>query len=77
LFIAARYPIDQKQEQQDSDIHSSIDIIQRALDPSDINHKTFTIKSVEQQLANYQHYSQTEEGKDSVLNGFEKKAKEG
>ena len=73
LFVAAGYPIDQKQEQQYSDICSSIDIIQSVLEPSELYNKTFTIKSVEQQLANYQHYSQTEEGKESVLNGFEKK----
>lgn len=73
LFVAAGYPIDQKQEQQYSDMHSSIDIIQSVLEPSGLYDKTFTIKSVEQQLANYQHYSQTEEGKESILNGFEKK----
>lgn len=73
LFIAAGYPIEQKQEQQYSDIHSSIDIIQSVLEPSELYNKTFNIQSVEQQLANYQHYSQTEEGKESVLQGFEEK----
>ncbi len=73
LFIAAGYPIDQKQGQQYSDIHSSIDMIQSVLESSELYNKTFTINSVEQQLANYQHYSQTEEGKEIVLNGFEKK----
>ena len=73
LFIAAGYPIDQKQGQQYSDIHSSIDMIQSALESSELYNETFTINSVEQQLANYQHYSQTEEGKEIVLNGFEKK----
>ena len=73
LFIAAGYPIDQKQGQQYSDIHSSIDMIQSALKSSELYNETFTLNSVEQQLANYQHYSQTEEGKEIVLNGFEKK----
>ena len=73
LFIAAGYPIDQKREQPYSDIHSSIDMIQSVLESSELCNKTFTINRVEQQLANYQHYSQTEEGKEIVINGFEKK----
>ena len=73
LFIAAGYPIDQTQQQQCSDIHSSIDMIQSDLESSELYNETFTINSVEQQLANYQHYSQTEEGKELVLNGFERK----
>ncbi|WP_312470889.1 helix-turn-helix domain-containing protein [Neobacillus sp.] len=73
LFIAAGYPIDQIQEQQNSDIHSSIDSIQSILESSELYNKTFTIESVEQQLAKYQQYSQTDEGKETILNGFKKK----
>ena len=48
-------------------------MIQSTLESSELYNEPFTIKSVEQQLANYQHYSQTEEGKEIILNGFEKK----
>ncbi|MFH0070168.1 helix-turn-helix domain-containing protein [Peribacillus sp. NPDC056705] len=73
LFVAAGYSIDQRQEQQYSDIHSSIDSIQSFLESSELYNKTFTIESVEQQLTKYQLYSYTEEGKETILNGFEKK----
>ncbi|MGG4267696.1 helix-turn-helix domain-containing protein [Peribacillus simplex] len=73
LFVAAGYDIDQRQEQQYSDIHSSIDSIQSILESSELYNKTFTIESVEEQLTKYQLYSCTEEGKETILNGFEKK----
>ncbi len=73
LFVAAGYPIGQRQERQNSDIHSSIDSIQSILESSELYNQPFSIESVEQQLVNYQQYSQTEEGKETILNGFEKK----
>ena len=73
LFVAAGYPIDQRQEQPYSDIHSSIDSIKSILESSELYNKTFTIESVEQQLQEYQDYSHTEEGKETIFNGFEKK----
>lgn len=73
LFVAAGYHIDQRREQQYSDIHSSIDSIQGILESSELYNKKFTIESVEQQLVKYQQYSHTEEGKKSILDGFEDK----
>lgn len=73
LFIATGYDIEQKQEKLDSDIHISVDSIQRFLESSNININNFTIKSVEQKLANYEKYVQTEAGKVTVLNSFGEK----
>ncbi|WP_028392582.1 helix-turn-helix domain-containing protein [Bacillus cihuensis] len=73
LFVAAGYDIEQRQEKLDSDIHISVDSIQKFLESSDININNFTITSVEQKLANYEQYTQTEEGKETILNSFEEK----
>jgi uncharacterized membrane protein YkvA (DUF1232 family)/plasmid maintenance system antidote protein VapI len=73
LFVAAGYPVEKSQEQQSSDIHSSIDSIQRVLESSEVNNKTFSIESVEQQLAKYQQFAETDEGKETILTGFKKK----
>ncbi|WHY84539.1 helix-turn-helix domain-containing protein [Neobacillus novalis] len=73
LFIAAGFPIDQKQEKPNSDIHMSVDSIQNLLKSSNLYDKKFSIASVEQQLANYQQYTETEEGKETILKGFEDK----
>ncbi|WP_342047290.1 helix-turn-helix domain-containing protein [Bacillus sp. OTU530] len=69
LFVAAGYPIEQKQP----DIHTSIDSIQDLLDSSNFHTKKFSIESVEQELAKYEQFSQTEEGKEIILKGFEEK----
>lgn len=73
LFVAAGYDIEQRQEKLDSDIHISVDSIQKFLESSDININNFTITSVEQKLANYEQYTQTEEGKETILNSFGEK----
>ncbi|MFF2448695.1 helix-turn-helix domain-containing protein [Neobacillus sp. NPDC058068] len=73
LFIAAGYPIEQQQERQHSDIHMSVDSIQNLLESSNLYDKKFSIASVEQQLAHYEQYTQTEEGKETILNSFEDK----
>jgi uncharacterized membrane protein YkvA (DUF1232 family)/DNA-binding Xre family transcriptional regulator len=76
LFEAAGYPIEQNNETQlTDDFHSSIESIQKILENSNMYDKKFSIKSVEQQLANYKQYAQTDEGKDTILNGFEEKLK--
>ncbi|MEH7457841.1 helix-turn-helix domain-containing protein [Bacillus sp. JJ1127] len=72
LFVAAGYSIETKQEKQ-SDIHVSIDNIQHLLESSQLYDQKFSIANVKQQLANYEQYSQTEEGKGTILKGFEEK----
>ncbi|MDQ0201667.1 DUF1232 domain-containing protein [Neobacillus ginsengisoli] len=74
LLLAASYPIEQKQENLHSDdFHSSIDSILNILESSKIYNKKFTIESVEQQLAKYTQFAQTEVGKETILKGFEEK----
>ncbi|MGE7767823.1 DUF1232 domain-containing protein [Peribacillus sp. NPDC096540] len=73
LFVAAGYPIEQKEEKLQSDIHTSVDMIKNFLESSNLYDKKFSITSVEQQLDNYGQYSQTEEGKKSILESFEEK----
>ncbi|MGZ4161812.1 MAG: YkvA family protein, partial [Neobacillus sp.] len=76
LFEAAGYPIEQNTEMQlTDDFHSSIENIQKILENSNMYDKKFSIKSVEQQLENYKQYAQTDEGKDTILKGFEEKLK--
>ena len=62
-----------RQEKLHSDIHISVDNIQNFLKSSNININDFTITSVEQKLANYEQYVQTEEGKETILNSFGEK----
>lgn len=73
LFEAAGYPIEQSKEKPQSDIHTSIDIILNSLESYNLCDNKFSIARVEQQLANYGQYSQTEDGKNSILAGFEGK----
>lgn len=73
LFEAAGYPIEQGQEKHHSDIHKSVEVIQNFLESSNLYDNHFSIASVDQKLANYGQYSETEEGKETILNGFEEK----
>jgi uncharacterized membrane protein YkvA (DUF1232 family)/plasmid maintenance system antidote protein VapI len=72
LFVAAGYSIETKQEEQ-SDIHVSINNIEHLLESSQLYDQKFSIANVEQQLANYEQYSQTEEGKETIEKGFTEK----
>jgi uncharacterized membrane protein YkvA (DUF1232 family)/plasmid maintenance system antidote protein VapI len=69
LFVAAGYPIEQKQ----SDIQSAIESIQHSLNSSNFQTEKFSIKSVEQELDKYEQLSQTEEGNKIILQKFEDK----
>ncbi|MFJ8526438.1 DUF1232 domain-containing protein [Bacillus sp. NPDC094106] len=69
LFVAAGYLMDQKQ----SNIQTSIESIQDFLDSSNFYTKKFSAESVEQELARYEQFSQTEEGKEIILQKFEDK----
>ncbi|MBU8878319.1 DUF1232 domain-containing protein [Bacillus sp. FJAT-29790] len=73
LFVAAGYPVEQKQEKLQSDIHTSVESIQNFLESSNLYDKKFTLENVEQQLANYEQFTQTEEGKETILKGFDEK----
>ncbi|MGE7923805.1 helix-turn-helix domain-containing protein [Viridibacillus arvi] len=73
LFEAAGYPIEQKQEKSNSDIHTSVDAIQAFLETSNVYDKQFSMADVEEKLENYGLYAQTEEGKNTILVDFDKK----
>ncbi|MCQ6282215.1 helix-turn-helix domain-containing protein [Bacillus sp. EB600] len=73
LFVAAGFPIEPKQTKEYSDIHTSVYSIQNVLESSNLYDNKFSIASVEQQLANYKQYVQTEEGKDYILKSFDEK----
>jgi uncharacterized membrane protein YkvA (DUF1232 family) len=73
LFEAAGYPIEQKQEKSNSDIHTSVDAIQAFLKSSNVYDNQFSMADVEQKLENYGLYAQTEEGKNTILKGFDEK----
>ena len=74
FLIAAGYPLEKEQEELSSgDIHLAIDSIQNILESSKIYSKKFTIESVKEKFDDYKQYSQTEEGKKTILNGFEEK----
>ncbi|MGE7674282.1 DUF1232 domain-containing protein [Lysinibacillus sp. NPDC094403] len=77
LFEAAGYPIEQRQEESetDSDIHTSVDAIQAFLKSSNVYDDEFSVANVEQKLESYGLYAQTEEGKNSILEDFDEKIK--
>ncbi|MBU8918464.1 helix-turn-helix domain-containing protein [Neobacillus sp. 114] len=75
LFIAAGFAVEEKKEIQQSDITMSVESIQKLLEASNLIDSEFSIASVERQLANYEQYAQTEEGKESILKSFGEKLK--
>ena len=77
LFEAAGYPIEQRQEESDSDsdIHTSVDAIQSLLKSSNVYDDEFSVSHVEQKLESYGLYAQTEEGKNSIHKDFDEKIK--
>ena len=76
LFTAAGYLQEPKQKKVYSkDINASIEYIQNYLETSDQLNEKFSIENVESELAKYEQFSQTEEGKETILNGFEDKVK--
>ncbi|MFZ7945886.1 helix-turn-helix domain-containing protein [Neobacillus sp. 19] len=75
LFEVAGYSVKQEQIRNSSDIQMSIDRIQHVLTSSNVYDNQFSIESVKQQLAHYELYVQTEEGKDIILKSFTDKLK--
>ena len=74
FLIAAGYSLEKEQEEFSSgDIHLAIDSIQHILEPSKAYNKKLTIESIKQKFDEYKQYSQTEEGKKNIFNGFEEK----
>ncbi|KAB2334862.1 DUF1232 domain-containing protein [Cytobacillus depressus] len=76
LFSAAGYINEEKQEKvYANDIYQSAESVQYILESTNLVNKKFSIESVENELLTYQQFSQTEEGKETILIGFEEKVK--
>lgn len=75
LFEAAGYPIEERKNEQQSDIHMSVDMIQNFLESSNVYDNTFSIALVEDKLTDYELYVQTDEGRNTILKDFEEKLK--
>ncbi|EKN65643.1 helix-turn-helix domain-containing protein [Neobacillus bataviensis LMG 21833] len=75
LFEAAGYTVKQEQNSHSSDIQMSIEHIQHVLKTSNVYDQQFSIESVKQQLAHYEQYVQTEEGKEIIHKSFTDKLK--
>lgn len=70
LLTADGYPV---KEEQQSDMHTALNTIQNLLESSNLSINRFSIKNVEQELANYEQYAETAEGKEIILTKFEEK----
>ena len=69
MFVAAGFPI----QPEKSELQASIDNIQGYLESSHPQFKKFTLDSLKQELVKYEQYSQTEEGKETILHQFQEK----
>jgi len=70
FFIAAGFQNEEKKELDQPDIFMSVENIQSLLESSNVMENKFSIGEVEQQLANFEKYVQTEEGKENILESF-------
>lgn len=73
LFIAAGYPVEQKREMPKSEMYMVVESIQNMLESSSLCDKQLSVASVEEKLASYEQFTQTEEGNETILKGFEEK----
>jgi len=73
LFEAAGYPIEQRQEESQSDIHTSVDAIQTFLKASNVYDNQFSVQDVEKKLDDYGLFAQTEEGRNTIHKSFNEK----
>jgi transcriptional regulator with XRE-family HTH domain len=75
FFEVIGFSIEHKKTTQPSDISTSVESIQDLLESTNLIDNKFSIASVERQLANYEHYAQTEEGKENIFKSFGEKIK--
>lgn len=74
LFVAAGFELNAEEKKQiNTDMHSSIDSIQDILETSESYSSSYSIENIKEKLTSYQQFSKTEEGKDNILQQFEKK----
>ncbi len=73
LLEAAGYPMEPDQETHHSDIHTSVEEIKKILKSTNSYENDFSIEAVDQRLSTFGQYSQTKEGKNTILNSFDEK----
>lgn len=73
LLEAAGYAMEPNQETHHSDIHTSVEEIKKVLKLTNSYEDDFSIEAVDQRLATFGQYSQTKEGKKTILNSFDEK----
>ncbi|MCG7317701.1 DUF1232 domain-containing protein [Brevibacillus laterosporus] len=75
LFLAAGYPMSISKEPLPSDIHTSIDNIQKVLESSGLFDWKYTTEQVQQELEKYEKHAQTKEGSRIITEEFQEKVK--
>lgn len=73
FFEAAGYIFGRQKEEFYSDIHASVETIQEILLSANLFDMQYTKNRIEQKLANYEHYAQTEEGQRIILEDYREK----
>jgi uncharacterized membrane protein YkvA (DUF1232 family)/DNA-binding Xre family transcriptional regulator len=73
LFRAAGFEVGSGKSERDSDIHESIDSIKNVLLSSNLFDHQFTMEHVQKELAKYEQYALTEEGKNIIFENFQTK----
>lgn len=73
LLQAAGYPVESKEDPAQPDIITSVTEIKNILESTNLYENNFSIEAVDQQLATFGQYSQTQEGEDTILKGFDEK----
>ena len=73
MMTAAGYAIEKTRESERQDIHSSVAEIEDVLQTSNVYDRSFTTEELKNKLNEYEQYSQTEEGKRTILAEFESK----
>ncbi|MCY7850370.1 helix-turn-helix domain-containing protein [Bacillus haynesii] len=73
LMTAAGYAMEKARESERQDIHSSVAEIEDVLQTSNVYDRSFTMEELQNKLNEYEQYSQTEEGKRTIMAEFESK----
>lgn len=74
-FMHAAGYITEPIQKEDSDIQNSVEFIQGLIKTTNICNEDFTFEKVKQEIAKYQDYSQTTDGRNKILQEFENKLK--
>ncbi|AUJ25000.1 MULTISPECIES: DUF1232 domain-containing protein [Virgibacillus] len=72
-FMHAAGYITEPKQKEDSDIQNSVDLIQKLIKTTNNYDEDFTFEKVKQEIAKYQDYSQTTDGRNKILQEFENK----